>query len=86
MNFEAMGIEKVELSKAHAELVAELEQYKDNPLVAKIIQSILYGFSKSAKTLCTNEADKFRSMPHVIDLLKTHLFEEGEYVPWSTKK
>ena len=82
---EKLGFSKVELTEKQSTLVqklCEIDQLGENKLIQKIIQSVDYGFSDSAKTLCWNEADKFRSQPEIIEILKTYLFDENEDKPW----
>lgn len=90
MGFEQiLGIPKMELSEKQKQLVEklrDLDKGGKDPLIQKIIKSVELGYADAAKTLCRNEADKFRSQPEVIEVLKTYLFDESEQMPWISRK
>lgn len=87
MDMEKLGFQKVELTENQSTLIEKLRAFEaDNSLVKKIIRSVEYGFSDSAKTLCWNEADKFRGQPEVIEILRKYLFDENEDKPWTSRR
>ncbi|OGH77489.1 MAG: hypothetical protein A2469_02480 [Candidatus Magasanikbacteria bacterium RIFOXYC2_FULL_40_16] len=86
MDMEKLGFKKAELSEKQSILIEKLREFEKHPLVKKIIEGVEYGFVKDAKLLCFTESDKFRSMPEVIEILKTYLFDEGEDRPWDRFK
>lgn len=87
MDLEKLGFPKVELSQQHTQLIDKLRLHeKSNSLVSKITKCVEHGFINEAKTLCFNEADKFRRTPEIIDILLEYLFDENEEVPWPSHK
>ena len=88
MDFEALGFPKVELTERQQTLVDKLREANTTnvKLINDMIQGIEHGFINDAKKICFNQADKFRSLPGVIEILVEYLFDENEQKPWSMKK